>query len=112
LDQHEVAVSRGLLSELRRNLIRKMGAPEQLADEIVSSLESRATVVTPAPVDTSVCRDPDDLKILGTAAAFGADYLVTGHQDLLIIEQFSGFQIVLPSFFAHVVGQKIPAENS
>jgi len=36
----------------------------------------------PAP---GVCRDPDDDYLLGCAASGGADYLVTGDDDLLTV---------------------------
>jgi putative PIN family toxin of toxin-antitoxin system len=106
LDQHEIGISRQLLGELRRNLIKKVKLPEQTADEIVLFLESRATMVVPAAVDKSACRDPDDLKILGTAIAFGSDFLITGDQDLLVLKEVKGSHIVSPGSFAHALGHK------
>jgi putative PIN family toxin of toxin-antitoxin system len=45
----------------------------------------------PAP---GVCRDPDDDYLLGCAAAGGADYLVTGDDDLLAVRQYRDVAIV------------------
>ncbi|MCX7012641.1 MAG: putative toxin-antitoxin system toxin component, PIN family [Candidatus Sumerlaeota bacterium] len=105
LDQHEMAVSRELLEEIRRNLIKKAKLPEQTADEIVSFVRSKAGLVIPAQLNPSACRDADDLKILGTAIAFRADYLLTGDKDLLVVKRFHGIEIVTPRAFARILGE-------
>ena len=45
----------------------------------------------PAP---GVCRDPDDDYVLGCAASGGAEYLVTGDNDLLAVSQYCDVVIV------------------
>jgi len=46
-----------------------------------------------------VCRDPDDDKLLEIAVVGRADYLVTGDQDLLILDPFQGIPILTPAEF-------------
>lgn len=106
LDQHEMAVSRELLHEVRRNLIKKVKLPEQTADEIIAFIETKSVLVTPAELGQADCRDEEDLKILGTAVAFGSDYLVTGDQDLLILGQIGRIGIGNPSTFARILRDK------
>lgn len=45
------------------------------------------------------CRDPDDDKILELAVNGHADYIVTGDDDLLVMNPFRGIAIVTPSEF-------------
>jgi putative PIN family toxin of toxin-antitoxin system len=45
----------------------------------------------------AVCRDPDDDILLATAASGEADLLVTGDQDLLVLNPFEGLPILSPA---------------
>ena len=57
--------------------------------------------VLEATFDTSgVCRDPHDDKFLSLAASGRADYLITGDQDLLVLQSFKKVRIVTVSEFA------------
>lgn len=55
----------------------------------------------PIPV---VCRDPKDDYLLAHAVRAGADYLVTGDDDLLVLGSHSGVEIVSPSAFVERLG--------
>ena len=44
-------------------------------------------------------RDPDDDKILACAQQVHADYIVTGDQDLLVLERYVAIPIVTPRDF-------------
>ena len=44
----------------------------------------------------NACRDPDDVVILGTLVAAGADCLVTGDKDLLVLKRFENRAIITP----------------
>ena len=48
----------------------------------------------------SVCRDPDDDQVLGTAIAGDAACLITGDKDLLTLGTFETVDILLPKDFA------------
>jgi predicted nucleic acid-binding protein len=50
-----------------------------------------------------VCRDSDDIKVLGLAIAANADYIVTGDKDLLVLESFQGIPILNPRSFSNVL---------
>lgn len=46
-----------------------------------------------------VCRDPKDDKILELAVSGKADYIVTGDDDLLVLNPFQGISIIIPTDF-------------
>jgi putative PIN family toxin of toxin-antitoxin system len=46
-----------------------------------------------------VCRDPKDNMVLELAVSGHADYIITGDQDLLILDPFRGIRIMTPDAF-------------
>ena len=62
-------------------------------------MRSFSIVVTPDVVAKDACRDINDLPVLGTAIAGGADVLVTGDKDLLILHPFQNIAILSPREF-------------
>ena len=50
------------------------------------------------------CRDPKDDKILELAVNGNADYIVTGDDDLLVMNPFRGIEILRPAEFLAAVG--------
>ena len=99
LVRHEIVLSEHILKEVRRNIPLKLKARARDAAEIIALLREVATLVQPARVEATACRDPDDLPILGTLVAAKADCLVTGDQDLLEIREFRGAPILSPRAF-------------
>ncbi|MFN4218356.1 MAG: putative toxin-antitoxin system toxin component, PIN family [Candidatus Bipolaricaulia bacterium] len=57
-------------------------------------------VVPPVQLDHTVCRDPDDDVILGTALAGNAVCIVTGDKDLLVLRRYGSVDIVSPAQFS------------
>jgi putative PIN family toxin of toxin-antitoxin system len=51
----------------------------------------------------AISRDPKDDKVLATAKAAGADYLVSEDQDLLVLGVYEGTQIVNAATFLGVL---------
>ena len=64
--------------------------------------------VEPVEVIESVraCRDPKDDKILELAVNGNADYIVTGDDDLLVMNPFRDIEIVRPAEFLTAVGSE------
>ena len=50
-------------------------------------------------VDVPELRDPNDAKILAAAEAAGAEALITGDRDLLVLKEFQGIPILSPQEF-------------
>ncbi|MFZ1830021.1 MAG: putative toxin-antitoxin system toxin component, PIN family [Candidatus Competibacteraceae bacterium] len=62
---------------------------------LVDGLKNLATLAEYLP-DIHLSRDADDDKILATALAGQADYLVSGDKDLLSLPETCGVKIVTP----------------
>jgi putative PIN family toxin of toxin-antitoxin system len=49
------------------------------------------------------CRDPTDDKFLELAVNGGADFIVSGDADLLVLNPFRGIPIITPDRYRHAV---------
>jgi uncharacterized protein len=58
------------------------------------SYSALCELVSPAPLAQPMCRDPDDDAVLACAMAAQADLIVSGDQDLLVLQTFEGTPIV------------------
>lgn len=77
----------------RSRLSKKYAISPEDREAFLELLRTDALVLTEAP-PAGVCRDPDDDLLLGCAASAGADFLVTGDQDLLVVGRFRETRIV------------------
>jgi uncharacterized protein len=96
---HVVVSSPSLLNELRDVLQRKF---RPRAIDVRTALHLFAetfTLVTLDQLDPPVCRDRDDDVVLATALAGACAAIITGDQDLLILNPFRGIQVLAPSAF-------------
>lgn len=48
-------------------------------------------------VDIPDLRDPDEAKIIATAISANAEVLITGDQDLLVLQDVQGIRILTPT---------------
>jgi putative PIN family toxin of toxin-antitoxin system len=100
----DVVLSRFILAELLRVLPRlnhRLLWREQDMLDMVDTLALLADLVEPS-ADTALMarpalRDPADGPVLGTLLASGADYLVTGDKDLLVLAPH--YAVVTPAWF-------------
>jgi putative PIN family toxin of toxin-antitoxin system len=96
LAEHELMTGEVNLVELRRVLRERFRAsPEQVA-RIESELRAETIVPKPAAPSALPIRDPDDRWVLASAIAGGAELLVTGDQDLLVVAADSPVPLVDP----------------
>jgi putative PIN family toxin of toxin-antitoxin system len=58
-----------------------------------------ASTVVPTDLPANVCRNPEDVPVLGTAVAAGASVLVTVDKDLVALGEFQGITIIKPGDF-------------
>lgn len=66
-----------------------------------------ANLVVPAEIPASVVRDPKDRIVLACAVGGQADYIVSGDNDLLILERYENIPIITASQFLERLG-KLP----
>ena len=93
--QHAVIVSEPIVEEFSRvssdaRILRYLD--EAAASAFLKALLSRAVFVRSLP-EVRVLNDPDD-KILGTAKAGEADFIVTGDRHMLELHAFGGIRII------------------
>jgi putative PIN family toxin of toxin-antitoxin system len=89
-----------LLQEFERVLTKKLKASageKDLAVELL--LEAVQEQLIPTKEIKGVCRDKDDDHVLSCAVEAQAGYLVTGDEDLLILNKFQGVRIITPRKF-------------
>jgi uncharacterized protein len=66
--------------------------PLEIRLEIIDDFVSLAHVMKPS-VEIIICRDPKDDKFIELACAVNAKCIVTGDQDLLVLNPFRGIPI-------------------
>jgi len=66
-------------------------------EQVLAQVRQLAEVVDPPPLPQPVCRDPDDDAVLALALAAKVDCIVSGDDDLLVLETFQGIAIITPA---------------
>jgi putative PIN family toxin of toxin-antitoxin system len=99
LNDHEWVISEFILDELSRKLTEKFGYPDKDVTEIRETIIAAAEFSIPEDIPADVCRDPNDLPILGTAVAGHAEIIITVDKDLLALEAYRGIPIIKPGKF-------------
>lgn len=97
--EHVVVSSRSLLDELGEVLERKF---RQRAADVQGARRLFAEafrLVEPGALDIPTCRDRDDDVVLAIALAGACNAIVTGDQDLLVLDPFRGMRVISPSAF-------------
>jgi putative PIN family toxin of toxin-antitoxin system len=99
LEHHRIVLCEGILKEIEEKLRFKLRVPPAIVAEYVRGLRNSAEIFEPEPVDMGICRDPDDLMILGLVYPANADVIITGDKDLLVITEYKGARILNPRSF-------------
>ena len=99
LSDYHLVVPEVVAEEVRRVLTHKLKASSQALASVEAVLDRceiipKGTDPSPIPV-----RDPDDERVLADAVLGGADFLVSGDDDLLSIAGHSPVRILSPRAF-------------
>ena len=103
LSDHKLLLCDELLEEILRNLRLKIKLSDKIVDNISDLLMEQASMIDPVPLSPDICRDPEDVKILGLAVAANANYIVTGDKDLLVLKEFQDVPILSPRAFSNLL---------
>ena len=96
----KLIVTSDILMEYERvlnELNRKMKFPNH--DRILELVKLNAEMVNPVAIAKPICRDKDDDKFLAAALGGSAQFIVTGDDDLLVLNGHEGLQIIKPKPF-------------
>ncbi len=107
LENHSIVISEQIVSEVEKNLSKKIRLPKKTARSIADYLRDVMEIVEPESIDTSVCRDKDDIAIIGTALQGKAEIIITGDDDLLVLKKYRAVKIITPrEFWIHLKTKK------
>jgi putative PIN family toxin of toxin-antitoxin system len=96
---HVIVSSQPLLNELRDVLTRKFNQRRVDVRNALRLFAETFTLVEPGVLDPPACRDRDDDVVLATALAGECTAVMTGDQDLLILDPFRGIRLLAPAAF-------------
>ena len=99
LDRFDVVLSESILQETSNHLNDKIKLPVAHCEAIISYLRANCSISEVDDVETSACRDKNDLHVLGLAQHASADYIITGDKDLLDLSKYGNTRIVTPREF-------------
>jgi len=99
MEHHHLILCEGILDEINEKLRTKIKVPPPVIVEYLKILRHNAEILEPEKVQKAVCRDPDDLMILGLVVPGKAEAIVTGDQDLLVIKEYKKARIMTPRSF-------------
>ena len=100
LNSHNIIMSEHLLFEIHKSLIKKIKLPDKSTNEIIALLRDNCRIMDPVELPSTVCRDPNDVPVLGLAIQAKADYIITGDKDLLVLKEFRSIPILSPRDFS------------
>lgn len=88
----------------RPRMVNKYGLTVAEVDALCALVIRRGELVAPDRAITA-CRDPKDNKFLEVAVAGRADVIVTGDEDLEVLNPFEGIPLTQPAKFLHLLRQ-------
>jgi len=105
VDRHTIFLGAELLTEIESNLRKKIKLPDAIISEILAYLRDIASLEETDPTVKDICRDADDDKVLGLAKKSNAEYIITGDEDLVLLQEFCSTKIVRPRKFWEILRQ-------
>ncbi len=96
----DLVISHDILCEYR-DVLERMSKKVKFihVDKVIEMITIYGKLVNPNSLDSSACRDPDDVKFIEAALAGEANYIVSGDNDLLTLKAYAGISILKPAAF-------------
>jgi putative PIN family toxin of toxin-antitoxin system len=79
-------------------------------DELIADVRQFALFVTLTHTLSVITEDPDDNRVLECVLSSKADYIVSGDQGLLRVQEYRGIQILSPAAFLAVLASSQPPQ--
>jgi uncharacterized protein len=103
-EEIQICISESLFTELENTLsykkLQKKIQSLNLTKEQLLIGTREITSIYPIPnLNVPELRDPDDIIVLATAIAGNAEVIITGDQDLLILQEYQNIQIMTAKNF-------------
>ena len=99
LSEYDLVIPEVVVEEVGRALTSKLKVSRAALSAVGAVLE-RCVIVPPSNVPSPISlRDPDDERVLADAISAGAEILVSGDQDLLVVAKDSPIRILSPRAF-------------
>ena len=109
--EHELVTGEVVLKELRQVLGKKFGLPVSAVEGIDHFLREYPVESTPRQLPELALSDRNDLRVVATAIAARAEFLVTGDKEMLALKtRLTGLRIVSPREIWTVTSKKVGSE--
>jgi uncharacterized protein len=103
----QAVTCRELIEELAGKLEERLHfSADQVVETVADYLGFLRMVQIPGLL-AAVSRDPEDNMVLECAVEGGAQYIVSGDNDLLVLKEFRGIQIVRASDFLKILAKEV-----
>ena len=99
LRHHQLIISEFIFDEIEGHLSDKFKFPPDKVKKIQKFIKENTEKVAVPPLESPVCRDPEDDAVLSTMSVGEVDCLITGDNDLLVLKSFQNIPILTPKGF-------------
>jgi putative PIN family toxin of toxin-antitoxin system len=96
VEYHQLYYTPFVMQEFKRVFKEDFHYPESVIDKFAAFITIFFTKADTADTVESVCRDPKDNQILADALRNSIEVIVTGDNDLLVLETHRGIKIISP----------------
>jgi len=100
----ELYISNEILNEIASVMTRsKFKTSPEIIERYIKTIEKIGKKVFITGKIKGICRDKDDDSIIECAALCGADYLITGDDDLLILKIYQDIKIITVKDYINLI---------
>ena len=99
LKNSTILCSDHIANEVEGILVQKIKIPAKKTSEIIHFLKQQAQWIVPENIIIENLRDPNYQKVMATALTGGAEYLITGDKDMLVLKMVKKTIILTPRDF-------------
>lgn len=77
--------------------------PHEIRERILRDILSYSALVLPKKIIVKNLRDLQDAKVIACAVEAGAEYIVTGDKDLLVLKEYARIKIITAREFLEIL---------